>query len=52
VARGDGLAGAAPDALARHRAFAESLGGSWHTVIGDDVANRLVYQPKREPWHL
>jgi hypothetical protein len=21
-------------------------------VIGDDVANRLVYQPMREPWHL
>jgi len=21
-------------------------------IIGDDVANRLVYQPMREPWHL
>ncbi len=21
-------------------------------VVGDDVANRLVYQPMREPWHL
>jgi hypothetical protein len=21
-------------------------------VIGDDMANRLVYQPMREPWHL
>jgi predicted dehydrogenase len=21
-------------------------------IVGDDVANRLVYQPLREPWHL
>ncbi|NTW40690.1 MAG: DUF4118 domain-containing protein, partial [Cellulomonadaceae bacterium] len=42
VARGDGLAGAAPDALARHRAFTESLRGSWHTVIGDDVATAVL----------
>jgi predicted dehydrogenase len=21
-------------------------------IVGDDVANRLVYQPMREPWHL
>ena len=42
VARGDGLAGAAPDALARHRAFTESLAGSWHTVIGDDPAAAVL----------
>jgi len=42
VARGDGLTGAPPDSLARHRAFAESLGGSWHTVIGDDIATAIL----------
>ncbi len=42
VARGDGLAGAAPDALARHRAFTESLGGSWHVVVGDDIATAIL----------
>jgi hypothetical protein len=21
-------------------------------IIGDEAANRLVYQPMREPWHL
>ncbi|MCG2802658.1 MAG: DUF4118 domain-containing protein [Cellulomonas sp.] len=42
VARGDGLAGAGPDALARHRAFVESLGGTWHTVVGDDVATAVL----------
>lgn len=42
VARGDGLAGAAPDALARHRAFAESLGGTWHVVVGDDIATAIL----------
>lgn len=42
VSRGDGLAGASPDALARHRAFAESLGGTWHSVIGDDVATAIL----------
>jgi two-component system sensor histidine kinase KdpD len=42
VTRGDGLAGASPDALARHRAFVESLGGTWHTVVGDDVATAVL----------
>jgi len=42
VSRGDGLAGASPDALARHRAFAESLGGTWHSVIGDDIATAIL----------
>ncbi|WP_235929406.1 DUF4118 domain-containing protein [Cellulomonas citrea] len=42
VARGDGLAGPSPDALARQRSFVESLGGSWHTVVGDDVATAVL----------
>jgi two-component system sensor histidine kinase KdpD len=42
VARGDGLTGAPPDALARHRSFTESLGGSWHTVVGDDIATAIL----------
>jgi two-component system sensor histidine kinase KdpD len=42
VSRGDGLAGAPPDALARHRAFTESLGGTWHSVIGDDIATAIL----------
>ncbi len=42
VTRGDGLTGARPDALARQRAFVESLGGTWHTVVGDDVAEAIL----------
>ncbi len=42
VARSDGLHGAAPDALARQRALVESLGGSYHVVVGDEVAAALL----------
>jgi two-component system sensor histidine kinase KdpD len=42
ITRGDGLAGAPPDALARDRAFTESLGGTWHNVIGDDIAATIL----------
>lgn len=42
VTRGDGLAGARPDALARHRLLVESFGGTWHTVVGDDVAEAIL----------
>jgi len=38
----DGLVGAEPAALARQRALAEKLGGSWHQVVGDDVPRTLV----------
>jgi two-component system sensor histidine kinase KdpD len=37
VLRSDGLSGVAPDSLGRHRTLVESLGGSWHTVLSDDV---------------
>jgi two-component system sensor histidine kinase KdpD len=38
----DGLRQAAPGALAAQRALVESLGGSYHQVVGDDVARTLV----------
>ncbi len=42
VSRSDGLTEASPDTLARQRLLAESLGGSWHTVVGDDVAASIL----------
>jgi two-component system, OmpR family, sensor histidine kinase KdpD len=42
VVRGDGVA--APDAqtLERQRVLVESLGGTYHSVVGDDVAEALL----------
>ncbi|WP_322748673.1 MULTISPECIES: sensor histidine kinase KdpD [unclassified Frankia] len=42
VARSDGLTGANPQALARQRALVESLGGTYHQVIGEDVPTALL----------
>jgi two-component system sensor histidine kinase KdpD len=42
VARNDGLAGADPAALAKQRVLVESLGGSYHQVIGSDVPQALL----------
>ncbi|GAB3426913.1 ATP-binding protein [Flindersiella endophytica] len=42
VARSDGLTGAAPQALARQRKLVEDLGGSFHQVVGDDVATAML----------
>lgn len=43
IARSDGLAtGSSPAALARQRELVERLGGSYHSVVGDDVATALV----------
>ncbi|WP_435864794.1 ATP-binding protein [Streptomyces umbrinus] len=43
VTRSDGLAaGASHASLARQRRLIEDLGGSYHSVIGDDVAAALV----------
>ena len=42
VARSDGLTGASPAALAKQRLLVESLGGSYHVVVGDDVARALL----------
>ncbi|MCX9190730.1 histidine kinase [Carbonactinospora thermoautotrophica] len=42
VARSDGLTGASPKTLARQRELVENLGGSFHTVVGDDVPTALL----------
>ena len=42
VARSDGLVGASPAAMARQRELIESLGGTFHTVVGDDVAEAIL----------
>jgi two-component system sensor histidine kinase KdpD len=42
VLNSDGLAGASPAALQAQRALVESLGGSYHQVVGDDVAAALL----------
>ncbi|HMK63657.1 MAG TPA: DUF4118 domain-containing protein, partial [Acidimicrobiales bacterium] len=41
VARTDGRLGADAASLARCRALVESLGGSWHQVVGVDIAQAL-----------
>ena len=42
VARSDGLAGASQGALAAQRLLVESLGGTYHQVLGDDVPEALL----------
>jgi len=42
VSRSDGLTGANPANLARQRALAESLGGSYHQIVGDDIPRALL----------
>ena len=42
IARSDGLAGADPALLARQRILVESLGGTYHQVVGSDVPNALL----------
>ncbi len=42
VVRGDGTLGARPDSLARLRRLTEDLGGSFHTVVGEDVARAVL----------
>ncbi|MCO7219570.1 ATP-binding protein [Klenkia sp. PcliD-1-E] len=42
VLRADGLTGASPAALRAQRALVESLGGSYHQVVSDDVAAALL----------
>jgi len=42
VTRSDGLTGADPAALATQRQLTESLGGSFHQVVGDDVPEALL----------
>jgi two-component system sensor histidine kinase KdpD len=42
VARSDGLAGSSIAALDQQRLLVESLGGSYHSVVGDDVAESVL----------
>ncbi|MCB2178036.1 MAG: sensor histidine kinase KdpD [Actinomycetales bacterium] len=42
VARSDGLAGTPAADLTTHRTLAEELGGTWHSVVGDDVAAAIL----------
>jgi len=42
VSRSDGLTGANPAALAAQRRLVESLGGTYHQVIGDNVPEALL----------
>ena len=42
VTKSDGLTGANPANLARQRQLVESLGGTYHQVVGDDIAQALL----------
>ena len=42
VTRSDGLTGADPARLSEQRRLVETLGGSYHQVVGDDVAEALL----------
>lgn len=42
VTRHDGLSGIAPERLTQLRAKAEELGGTLHTVVGDDAAESVL----------
>jgi two-component system sensor histidine kinase KdpD len=42
ITRSDGLTGASPADLANQRQLVESLGGTYHQVVGDDVADALL----------
>jgi len=42
VTKSDGLTGADPAALASQRRLAESVGGTYHQVIGDDIPEALL----------
>ena len=42
VSSPDGLTGADPGSLARQRSLVESLGGSYHQIVGEDVPQALL----------
>jgi two-component system sensor histidine kinase KdpD len=42
VTKSDGLTGASPAHLAGQRQLTESLGGSYHQIVGDDIAGALL----------
>ena len=42
VARSDGLAGSSIAALDQQRLLVESLGGSYHSIVGDDISKAVL----------
>jgi two-component system sensor histidine kinase KdpD len=42
VTKSDGLTGANPSNLARQRQLVESLGGTYHQVVGDEISEALL----------
>src|SRR6202522_4481201 len=48
VTRSDGLTGANPANLARQRHLVESLGGTYHQVVGDNISEALLTFAKAE----
>jgi len=42
VTKSDGLTGADPAAMARQRGLVESLGGTYHQIVGDNVPEALL----------
>ena len=42
VTKSDGLTGADPGALAAQRRLVESVGGTYHQVVGDDISEALL----------
>ena len=48
VTKSDGLTGANPENLARQRRLVESLGGSYHQVVGDNISDALLTFAKAE----
>jgi two-component system sensor histidine kinase KdpD len=48
VTKSDGLTGANPANLARQRQLVESLGGSYHQVVGDEISEALLTFAKAE----
>ncbi|MDP2013472.1 MAG: sensor histidine kinase KdpD [Actinomycetota bacterium] len=42
IVRGDGTIGASPDSVARLRQLTEDLGGTFHTVVGEDIASTIL----------
>jgi two-component system, OmpR family, sensor histidine kinase KdpD len=48
VTKSDGLTGANPGSLARQRQLVESLGGSYHQVVGDNISEALLTFAKAE----
>jgi two-component system, OmpR family, sensor histidine kinase KdpD len=48
VTKSDGLTGANPGNLARQRQLVESLGGTYHQVVGDQISEALLTFAKAE----